>query len=91
LGFQKKGREASKSITVSTTGKDALTIDRVHSPFDYLTVAVSPKEDTKNYTLSATLKDTAPVGYLKGEVVIHTNNRDQPEIRVPVYALVEDK
>ena len=26
-----------------------------------------------------------------GEVTIHTDNPDQKEIRVPVYALVEDR
>jgi hypothetical protein len=30
-------------------------------------------------------------GCLKGDVIIHTNYADQPEIKVPVYAFVENK
>jgi len=91
FGRLKKGQEASKSVTVSKADRTPFTIGKVDSPFEYLTVSVSSREDTKSYTLLAILEDNAPVGYIKGDVVIHTNNRDQPEIRVPVYALVEDK
>jgi len=30
----------------------------------------------------------APLGNIKGEVTIHTNDPDQPEIKVPVFAYV---
>ena len=32
----------------------------------------------------------APVGNIKAEIVIHTTDPDQPQIKVPVYAFVED-
>ena len=95
LGLLKKGQTVSKTITLSTTSDEPLKIEKIDSPFDYITV----KSETdgpdgsragKKYTITATLKDTAPLGLIKGEVVIHTNNKDQPEIKVPLYALVEE-
>ena len=49
-----------------------------------------PKQPkAKEYTLTATLNGDAPAGNIKAEIVIHTNNPDQPQIKVPVYAYVE--
>ena len=91
LGLLKKGQSASKTITLSTTSDKPLVIRKIDSPFDYVTITALPEIRGKKYSVTATLKDTAPLGLIKGEVVIHTNDRDQKEIRVPVYALVEDR
>jgi len=32
----------------------------------------------------------APLGNIKGEITIHTNDPDQPTLRIPVYAYVEE-
>ena len=90
LGLLKKGQTAAKTITLSTTAKERLKIKKIDSPADYVIVKWQTKEKNKKYTVTATLKDNAPLGLIKGEVVIHTNNGDQPEIRVPLYALVEE-
>ena len=88
FGTVKKREGAGKTITVATTAKDPLKIKKVDSPFGYVEVKSKGKGD--EYTITATLKDTAPLGLIKGEVVIHTNNKDQPEIKVPLYALIEE-
>jgi hypothetical protein len=49
----------------------------------------SPPRRGKEYILTATLKPDAPLGNIKGEITIHTNDPDQPHIKVPVYAYVE--
>jgi len=88
LGLLKKGQGAGKTITLSTTAKERLKIKKIVSPFDYITV--KSETDGKQYVITATLNKTAPLGLIKGEVVIHTNNKDQPEIKIPLYALVEE-
>lgn len=88
LGLLKKGKTTGNSIAVSSTGREALKLKKIHSPFDY--VAVSSKKDGDKYTITASVKDNAPSGLIKGDVVIRTNNADQPEIKVPLYALVEE-
>jgi len=88
LGLLKKGQSASKTITLTTISKERLKIKKIDSPFDYIEVK-SKIEDDK-YILTANLKKNAPLGLIKGEVVIRTNDPDQPEIRFPLYALVEE-
>jgi hypothetical protein len=91
FGLVKNSAERSKTaITIFTVGKAPLKIEKIDSPLTCISVEVTPKTEGKEYTLTATLKETAPLGLIKGEVVIHTNNPDQPEIKVPVYGYVED-
>jgi predicted double-glycine peptidase len=90
LGLLKKGEGVSKTITLSTTSDEPLTIRKIDAPFDYVVVKALPQIEGKKYTVTATLKETAPLGLIKGEITIHTNNQDQPEIKLPVYALVEE-
>ena len=89
LGLLKKGQGAKKSITVSTVSAEPLKIEKVDNPFDFISIETRPKVEGKEYVLTAAIKETAPVGSIKGDVVIHTNNPDQPTIKVPLYALVE--
>ena len=88
LGLLKKGQTAGRTITISTTADKPLKIKKVISPFDY--IEINSQEDGKEYKITATLKNTAPLGLIKGEVVIHTNSKDQAEIKLPLYALVEE-
>lgn len=89
LGALNKGQERKAAVDVSTVASSPLRIDKIDNPLPYLSVDVKPKVEGKEYTLTATLKPDAPVGNIKGEVTIHTNDPDQPEIKVPVYAYVE--
>lgn len=90
LGVLKKGQARDTAVTVSTVSKDPLNVANVDSPLSYLTVDVKPRTEGKEYVLTATIKSDAPVGSIKGDVVVHTNDPDQPEIKIPVYAYVEE-
>ncbi|MHB9038245.1 MAG: DUF1573 domain-containing protein [Armatimonadota bacterium] len=89
LGLAKHGQERKTSITISTVGNDPLKIGKIDCPLSYVSVDISPKTDGKEYLLTATLKPDAPIGNIKGDVTIHTNNPDQPTIKVPVFGFVE--
>ncbi len=89
LGVVERGQNASKKITLSTTSDKPLSIKGIDNACEYVIVTASPKVNGKEYTITATLKGTAPVGLTKQVVVIHTNDPDQPEISVPLYALIE--
>ena len=45
--------------------------------------------DVKSPAGISTRHTKADDGYILEEIVIHTNNPDQPQIKVPVYAYVE--
>ena len=89
LGLVKKGSEQKCAVTISTVAKDPLKTDKIESSLNCVSVEVAPKTEGKEYILTATLKPDAPLGNIKGEVTIHTNDPDQPEIKAPVYAYVE--
>lgn len=89
LGVVKRGHGASATATVLTTGGDELRIQRIESPSRYITVKSQAEVENRRYALTATLSDAAPRGLIEGDVVVHTDNSDQPEIKIPVYALVE--
>lgn len=89
LGIVKKGKEAVSSVTISTVGKEPVSITRIDNPLDCVTVESKPKTEGKEYVLTATLKPTAPLGNIKGEVTVHTNDPDQSTLKIPVYAYVE--
>ncbi|OFX13996.1 MAG: hypothetical protein A2Z18_10760 [Armatimonadetes bacterium RBG_16_58_9] len=89
FGLLKKGDQRKSTITISTVGGEPLRIDKMDNPADYIELDLQPITDGKAYLLTATLNGKAPTGNIKQEIVIHTNNDDQAEIRVPVYAYVE--
>ena len=97
LGLVRKGKQSASNVTISTVGKDPLKIAKIDNPLSYVSVDVKPSFDKlrtlggegKEYILTATLKPDAPLGNIKGDITIHTNDPDQPDIKIPVYAYVE--
>lgn len=89
FGIVKKGGEKKAALTLSTAGNDPLTIEKIDCPLSYISVDVAPRIEARAYTLTATLKRDAPVGGVKGEVTIQTDNPDQPTLTIPVYAYVQ--
>lgn len=90
LGVLKKGETRDTAVTVSTVSKAPLKITKVDNPLSCLAVDVKPKTEGREYVLTAALKPDAPAGNIKGDVIVHTNDSDQPQIKIPVYAYVEE-
>ena len=90
LGIVKKGKTSVSNVTILSLSKDPLAIGKIDNPLDCVTVEVKPKTEGKEYVLTATLKPDAPLGNIKGDITVHTNDPDQPEIKIPVYAYVEN-
>ena len=90
LGIVKKGQEGKGSIIVSTVGDRPLKIDKIDNPVGHVSVEIIPQVQGREYLITAILKDTAPTGTIKGEIVVYTNDLDEPRLRVPVCALVEE-
>lgn len=89
LGIVKKGKEAVSSVAISTVARDPLSITKIDCPINCVSVVLRQAQDGQGYVLTATLKPDAPLGNIKGDVTIHTNDPDQPTLVIPVYAYVE--
>ena len=102
FGFVNRFDKPSCKVTVFTTGEKVLKIEKVslkseqtrfseaNSLADYISVSITPKTEGKEYEITATLGYNAPLGNLKGSVIVYTNNPGQPEVEIPVYGLVQN-
>ena len=91
LGSVKQAETPTAKVTIFTTSNKPLKIERIENPLEkFVSVTVTPKTEGKEYEITATLKDNAPTGTIKGNITIYTNNPDQPKIEIPVYALIRE-
>jgi len=88
FGMLKKNGEAEASVILCTVGNKPFVIKQIISSLDYISVVAAPVMD--GHKIIATLKKNAPAGNIKGEVIVYTDSPDQPQIKIPVYAYVED-
>ena len=90
FGIVKQGEIRESKITVFTTSNAPLKIEKIENPIDCISVAITPKNEGKEYELTASLKDNVPIGGIEGSITIHINNPDQPKIQIPIYALIRE-
>jgi len=90
LGFVTIGQSASKSVTLRACTARVFAIESLCTSSDFFSVEISPKDPGREYAATVSLKATAPAGFVECEVHFHTDSPLQPEITVPVHALVED-
>lgn len=89
LGKVKQGEEAVAEVTLSNIAGTPLKLGKIEDTLMCIVVEAIPRAEGKEYTLTARLRPDAPPGNIKGDVVVHCSDGDQPEIRIPVFAYVE--
>lgn len=91
FGRPRRTQTLSAEVYVPSFEEERIEIASVYSDSPYVTAEVLPSKhkDRPGCFITATLKPDAPLGNIKGEVTIHTDDPDQPLIEVPVYAYVE--
>ena len=86
FGMPKQGKVVIKSITISTADKGRFAITEVRNPIPLVDIRYS--RTGNSCTLTATLLDTAPAGAVNGDLVVRTDDADQPEIHIPMRGFV---
>lgn len=89
LGFVEKGKAVKRTIRVSSIDKKQFHIRKLESPSSYVSLHVEPGGDDRRYELIATLSEDAIAGLITGDIVIETNLKEQPHIKIPYSALVQ--
>lgn len=89
FGFVRQGQPGRAGATLTNAGARPLQVTQVENPLDFLEIKVVPQPDGKKCQISATLKPSAPAGKIEAELVIHTNNPDQPMLKLPVRGFVQ--
>ncbi|MFQ5732886.1 MAG: DUF1573 domain-containing protein [Planctomycetaceae bacterium] len=92
FGAVEQGKSAKRDISISYAGRRDWKIKSVKAAGKH--IAASIRETSRNggrvgYTLTVTLTGSAPVGTLREQVVLVTNDANSPNVPVAVTARVE--
>lgn len=87
FGAVGKGERVSKKISIGYAGRSNWAIKNVETPYPFLKTRLV--EDVRavgqvRYTLWVDLEPNAPVGYLDGQIILHTNDYDPKRAHVPL-------
>jgi hypothetical protein len=92
FGAVEAGKPAERKIEVAYAGRSDWTIKEVKSDSKYVdakVVETSREGGSVNYDLFVSLKDNAPVGPLREQIVLVTDDANGPKVPVIVEARVE--
>lgn len=89
FGLVRKGQAPTRSFEVSKARSPELEILKVESSLESLSTRIVPLEPGRRYRIEVGLKSEAKAGRIQGSVVLHTTDRLQPTLQVPVYGLVQ--
>lgn len=87
-----QGARHEKTINVTYAGRSGWRVEDVRSASDYLEAELVERQRYSgrvSYDLLLRLKETAPPGYLKQQLVLVTNDSSNPRIPVDVSGKVE--
>lgn len=87
FGGVRQGQELAQTVTLHSSRRKDLKIEKVDCPIDGVSVKTA-QVDGKAQAVITLTKD-APVGAITGEVVLHTNDPGQPQVKLPIYARVD--
>ena len=90
FGVVGKGRRAEKRIDVTLRGRKRYQVELAPPDVDWLAVRLETK-DAKTHVLTVSLEPNAPEGKHKMSIRLKTDCPGQPEIEVPILALVRGK
>lgn len=87
-----QGTLQEKKVSVSYAGRSGWKIDDVRSSYDHLEAELIERERSGRgrviYDLNVRLRESAPAGFLKTQLVLITNDRSNPRIPIQVAAQV---
>lgn len=87
------GAGSERKISVAYAGRNDWTIRSVKSPRSYIEAAAvetaRPNDGTVNYQLTVTLKPDAPVGAIREQLFLITDDQSSPQVPLLVEGRVE--
>jgi hypothetical protein len=89
FGQVDQGTSQEKKVSISYAGRSGWNVDDVRSSSDYLEAELVQRERNGGrvvYDLVTRLRDSAPAGFLKTQLVLVTNDASNPRIPLEVSA-----
>lgn len=91
LGSIIQGETKSSAIIISNGTSAPLKINSIEAKPEYISTSQETLKDGEEYRVTVTLSKEAPIGTVKGNLIIHTNSPSEPDVTVPVTAIVRQK
>ena len=89
FGLVTQGTETSKTIVLSNIQGRSFKVYKAVSQSPYIATKITTLADEKQYHLEATIQPGTPTGELSSTIRVYTNDEIQPEINVPIHAIVK--
>lgn len=89
LGIVSRGNSRTSTITVSTLAEKPFRIVGIDVSSKALKASASTTGLAKSHVITVSVAKHAPAGEMRGQVVIHTDDPDQPSVILPVSGILE--
>ena len=89
LGIVKPSEVPRKRVQLSRIRGDHLEISSVQTSSQYVDAQVETLESGNRYEVQLSIGAGAPAGDLTDTLIIRTNSKNQPEIKIPIYGIVK--
>jgi hypothetical protein len=91
LGLVTRGMSKSGTFSINSRKRREFEIEEVENKPEYAHVELTRAASGTSYRLRVSVRHDAPLGKMYGNVILHTNDPDQPEVMVRFNAEVIDK
>ncbi len=89
LGIVKPSEVPRKRVQLSRIRGDHLEISSVQTSSQYVDAQVETLESGNRYEVQLLIGAGTPAGDLTDTLIIRTNSKNQPEIKIPIYGVVK--
>ena len=89
LGIVKPSEVPGKRVQLSRLRGDHLEISAVQTGSQYVDAKVETLELGNQYEVQLSIGSDAPDGDLTDTLIVRTNSKNQPEIKIPIYGVVK--
>lgn len=90
FGMQKKGSLGARKVEIKSVDQAEFNLLKVTSEPSFILARVRPPKSSGTFSVILRIDENAPAGKLRGEIAIHTDDPDQPVIKVPVHGLIAE-
>jgi len=88
FGIVKDDSPKQYEIAINNVGKKVLEITKIESNANWFSTKLLELEKGRKYKIIVELKSNIEKGFSQGNIVVHTNNPEQPTLNVEVFASV---
>jgi len=88
FGIVQSNQPATRLVRLTNSGDRDVKITSIDTSNTSVTAEVEPVKPGKEYKVSVELRQNTPDGQVRGQIVLKTDDPDQPTVTIPYYGIV---